>query len=86
MSKSSKAAAATEPTFEEALEKLEAVVNEMEAGELPLETLLARYEEGAKLARVCQAKLADAEVRIHQLEKSASGDLTLKPARLPEDG
>lgn len=85
MSKPSKAAAATEPTFEEALKKLEAVVNEMEAGELPLETLLARYEEGVKLARACQAKLADAELRIQQLEKSASGELSLKPAQLPQD-
>ena len=36
--------------FEEALNKLEGIVDAMEADDLPLETLLARYEEGARLA------------------------------------
>ena len=85
MSKAAKSATPPEPSFEEALQKLEAVVNEMEGGDLPLESLLARHEEGVKLARACQAKLADAELRLQQLEKTASGELALKPARLPED-
>lgn len=66
--------------FEEALQKLESVVDAMEAGDLPLETLLARYEEGVKLAKICQDKLAEAELKIQQLEKTASGELKLKPA------
>jgi exodeoxyribonuclease VII small subunit len=66
-------------SFEEALQKLEAVVEAMESGELPLETLLHRYEEGMKLAQACQARIADAEVRIQQLEKTAQGNLILKP-------
>jgi len=65
--------------FEEALQRLEAVVAEMESDALPLETLLARYEEGVKLVEVCQARLAAAEVRIQQLEKSATGEVRLKP-------
>jgi len=65
--------------FEEALKKLEAVVDAMEADDLPLETLLARYEEGARLVKVCQEKLAEAEVKIQQLEKNAAGELKLKP-------
>ena len=65
--------------FEEALQKLESVVEAMESGELPLESLLARYEEGVKLARTCQEKLAEAELKIQQLEKSAAGELKLKP-------
>ncbi len=64
--------------FEEALEKLETIVTAMESGDLPLESLLARYEEGVKLAKVCQAKLAEAELKIQQLEKSAAGELKLK--------
>jgi exodeoxyribonuclease VII small subunit len=40
--------------FEEALQKLESIVEAMEAGDLPLEHLLARYEEGVKLAKICQ--------------------------------
>jgi len=65
--------------FEEALQKLESIVEAMESGDLPLEGLLVKYEEGMKLARICQEKLGDAEVKIQQLEKTAAGDLKLKP-------
>jgi exodeoxyribonuclease VII small subunit len=65
--------------FEEALKRLEGVVEAMESGDLPLETLLSRYEEGARLVKICQEKLAEAEVKIQQLEKSASGEIKLKP-------
>jgi exodeoxyribonuclease VII small subunit len=65
--------------FEEALKKLEAIVEAMESENLPLETLLAKYEEGSRLAQICQAKLAEAELKIQQLEKNA-GELKLKPA------
>jgi len=71
--------------FEEALQKLEAIVEMMEAGELPLETLIARYEEGTRLAKVCQEKLAEAELKIQQLEKNAAGELKLKPLDLAEE-
>jgi len=69
--------------FEEALKKLETIVETMESDELPLETLLVRFEEGARLARVCQARLAEAEVKIQQLEKGAGGELILKPVDSP---
>jgi exodeoxyribonuclease VII small subunit len=67
-------------SFEEALKKLESIVESMESGDLPLETLLAKYEEGTKLARMCQTKLAEAELKIVQLEKTGAGELQLKPA------
>jgi exodeoxyribonuclease VII small subunit len=70
---------AKNPPFEEALQKLEGVVEAMEADDLPLEILLAKYEEGAKLVRICQEKLAEAELKIQQLEKNAAGELKLKP-------
>ena len=70
--------------FEEALKKLETIVTAMEAEDLPLETLLAKYEEGTRLAKVCQDKLAEAELKIQQLETTATGELHLKPAALPE--
>ena len=70
---------AKSPPFEEALQKLESVVEAMESDDLPLETLLARYEEGAKLVKICQEKLAEAELKIQQLEKNAAGELKLKP-------
>ncbi len=71
--------------FEEALQKLESIVETMEGGELPLETLIARYEEGTRLAKICQEKLAEAELKIQQLEKNAAGELKLKPLDLAED-
>jgi exodeoxyribonuclease VII small subunit len=67
------------PSFEEALKKLEGVVVAMESDDLPLETLLARYEEGMRLASICQEKLSEAELKIQQLEKNAAGEMTLKP-------
>jgi exodeoxyribonuclease VII small subunit len=83
MSKAAKASAATLPAadqpFEEALQKLEAIVEAMESQDLPLETLLARYEEGTRLAAICQAKLAEAELKVKQLEQKPSGEFALQP-------
>ena len=68
--------------FEEALKRLEGIVETMESEDLPLETLLARFEEGTKLVKVCQAKLAEAELKIQKLEKNSAGEPVLKP--MPE--
>lgn len=65
--------------FEEALKRLEGLVEAMETDDLPLETLVAKYEEGTRLVKICQDKLAEAELKIQQLEKNAAGDLKLKP-------
>ena len=67
------------PGFEAALKELEAIVEAMESEDLPLETLLRRYEEGVKLAQVCQTRLAEAEEKIVQLEKGLSGEFRLRP-------
>jgi exodeoxyribonuclease VII small subunit len=68
--------------FEEALAKLESIVEGMEAADLPLETLLKQFEEGAQLAKVCQVRLAAAEVRVRQLEKNLAGDWETRPVDL----
>ena len=65
--------------FEEALKKLEKIVDDMEGGELPLETMLSRFEEGTRLVKVCQGKLEEAELKIQKLERNAGGEMTLKP-------
>ena len=70
--------------FEEALKKLESVVEAMESDELPLEQLLAKFEEGTRLVQVCQTRLAEAEVKIQKLEQDLAGELMLKPAALGE--
>ena len=90
MSKPTKAAPAQtaggkDLSFEEALKRLEGIVESMESDELPLETLLARFEEGARLAKICQSKLTEAELKIQQLETNASGELTLQPVNLADN-
>ncbi len=85
MSKPAKNAASSEVPFEEALHKLEGIVEEMEAEDLPLEKLLTRFEEGTRLAKLCQEKLSEAELKIAQLEKNAAGELKLKPLESPDD-
>jgi exodeoxyribonuclease VII small subunit len=77
--------AAKSPSFEEALKKLESTVETMESDDLPLETLLAKYEEGSKLVKMCQEKLAEAELKIQQLEKSVGGEMKLKSIELSEE-
>jgi|TARA_B100000959_G_scaffold106248_1_gene112080 exodeoxyribonuclease VII small subunit len=74
-----------EISFEEAAEKLESIVEAMESDELPLEKLLVRYEQGAKLVKICEDKLEAAEKRITQLEKNMGGELSSRTLTLEED-
>ena len=60
-------------SFEEALEQLETIVEAMEAGDVPLAALLAKFEEGNKLLKVCEARLKDAEMKIELLKKQKDG-------------
>jgi exodeoxyribonuclease VII small subunit len=57
------------PGFEQALERLETIVREMESGELSLETMMARFEEGQKLVKSCGETLSQVERRIEILVK-----------------
>ena len=59
-----------QPSFEDALARLESIVDSMEQGQVPLAELLTRYEEGTKLLKVCEARLKDAELKIDQLKKT----------------
>lgn len=56
-----------EPSFEQALARLEWIVDRLEEGELDLESALADFEEGVKLTRRCAGELANAERRIEVL-------------------
>jgi len=64
--------------FEEALKRLETIVESMEEGELPLDHLLAKYEEGTRLVKACQTRLDEADVKIKRLETTASGEPVLR--------
>ena len=53
--------------FEDALEKLENIVRDMERGEMPLYSALKSFEEGIRLIRFCSAKLDETQRRVEQL-------------------
>lgn len=59
--------------FESALARLEQIVTSLEAGDAPLAELVSRYEEGARLVRICQARLGEAELKIELLRQRAGG-------------
>jgi exodeoxyribonuclease VII small subunit len=60
--------------FEAALAELEAIVQTMEGGRLPLEESIAAYRRGSELLKHCQQQLADAERKIQILENGALRD------------
>lgn len=69
-----------EMTFEEELARLEAIVESLEGGGVPLAELVERYEAGMAHLKKCQEKLADAELRIEQLHGvSADGNAETEP-------
>ena len=74
MSRSSPAAALQPATYEQALAELEALVQAMEGGKMPLDQLLASYKRGAELLQQCRARLQVVEDQVKILE-----DGQLKP-------
>ncbi len=55
--------------FEEAMEKLEGIIHQLEEGNLPLEESLEKFEEGMKLINFCEKKLEEVEKRVNILIK-----------------
>ncbi len=71
--------------FEDALQRLEQIVDQLEAGKLGLEESLKVFEEGVGLARRCARYLDEAEKRIELLTRDESGTLKTEPLSLEED-
>ncbi len=67
-------AAAKKFDLEKSLANLEELVEELESGDLPLETAMKKFEEGIKLTRGCQTALKEAEQKVQILLKSAGGE------------
>lgn len=67
-------------TFEAGLDQLEAIVKEMESGDLPLERALELFERGTKLSEACRKQLEEAETRIEILTRRA-GEMQPQPFR-----
>lgn len=72
------------PTFEEAMEQLEAIVSAIESGEIGLEESIGKYAEGIDLIKHCRGVLDAAEKKIQLLTK-AEGDALAPAGELPED-
>ncbi len=72
-------------SFEEAIERLQAVVEELEGGSLSLEESIARYEEGVKLSRRLTQALDQAEKRIERLSAGGDGEPVTEPMDLEGD-
>ncbi len=65
--------------FEEALKKLEKIVEDLEKGDLSLDEALKKYQEGLELSRLCSLRLENAKKKIDVLVKNKKGELELKP-------
>ena len=70
--------AESQPHFETAMDRLEEIVEQMESGKMMLEELIVRYEEGMKLVKVCQERLASAEQRIEIITRNNAGKPVVK--------
>jgi len=79
MAKKTAADSGPQPSFEDALKRLETIVEELESGELSLEDSIARYEEGMKLSRRLTQTLDEAEKRIERLVENADGTTDTEP-------
>lgn len=66
-------------SFEESLKKLEAIVAQMERGDLSLDDSLKLFEEGSKLAEQCKQQLAEAEGKVEILIKQRNGAMKREP-------
>ena len=68
-----------EPSFEEAMKRIEAIVADLEKSDVPLEEALARFEEAVKLARLCHRRLDEAGKRVSKLVGTEDGGFALEP-------
>jgi exodeoxyribonuclease VII small subunit len=71
----------TGPSFEDALQRLDDIVADMEGDRLALDELLARYEEGTRLVRICMERLSAAERRIETITREARGEASSATAQ-----
>ena len=74
----------TKMTFESSLKELERIVEQLEAGDLPLERSLELFEQGVRLSRDCQQRLDEAERKVEILIKGSDGGYAPTPFDEPE--
>jgi exodeoxyribonuclease VII small subunit len=66
-------------TFEQSMNQLEEIVQDLESGDLSLEKAIKRFEEGIKLSKLCAKKLDETEKKISILLEDAQGNITETP-------
>ncbi|MFZ0242032.1 MAG: exodeoxyribonuclease VII small subunit [Desulfobacterales bacterium] len=66
-------------SFEQAMQMLEKIVQELESGDLPLEKAMSKFEEGIQLTRFCSQKLDETEQKVNLLLQDQQGDVSSKP-------
>jgi exodeoxyribonuclease VII small subunit len=74
----------TEKKFEEAIERLENIVESLENGDLSLDESLKIFEEGMSLVSFCSKKLEEAEQKVTMLIKDQSGAYKQQPFEVEE--
>jgi len=67
------------PTFEEALNQLETIAEQIEQGTIGLEESITQYEKGMALVKQCRDILTKAELKIQKLQERSDGTLATKP-------
>jgi exodeoxyribonuclease VII small subunit len=70
---------AANPTFDDGLARLEALVQQLESGNLSLEDALARFEEGVQLSQSLQKQLGEAQRRVEVLKAGLGGEYRAEP-------
>jgi exodeoxyribonuclease VII small subunit len=63
-----------ELSFEQALEKLENIVSQLESGQIKLEDAVKVYEEGNQLKKICEEKLKNAQMKVENLLLDKQGE------------
>ncbi len=69
---------AKELNFEKAILELETITRKLESGNLELEESIKLYEEGSKLVKICEKRLADAKLKVEQIVKDENGNVKLE--------
>jgi exodeoxyribonuclease VII small subunit len=76
---------ANELNFEQAMDRLETIVDQMESGKMALEELIVRYEEGMGLVKICQDRLASAQQKIEIIARNSVGKKVVKDFEPPAE-
>ena len=75
----------TEQSFESSIKELERIVEQLEAGDIPLERSLELFEQGVRISRECQRRLDEAERKVEILLKAGDGAVTREKFEEPEE-